>query len=256
MDLVKIFDLLSQKMNLEWERIKTSLPHSGLKGTALEGEFKKFLREYLPPNLEISSGILIDSNEKESRQLDVIIHDAAKTPLLYNEEGIRVMPVECVYAVIEVKADIGSATEVAKIFENMKSVKDLEKKSYIKPSGRIQNTILAYGQEWEIWPVHYFVFALESMKLSFIADELNRRNQEENREVSKRVDCICVLNMGVIMNQLNDGMYDALPGPNSVIVSSLTKKPLLFFYRLIVNRLLQATMPPFQITEYMKDVRY
>lgn len=145
MDLVKIFDILSQKMNLEWDRIKESLPHSGLKGTALEGEFKKFLKEYLPSNLEVSSGMVIDSNGKESRQLDIIIHDAAKTPLLYNEEGIRVMPIECVYAVIEVKANIESAAEVGKIFENMKSVKDLEKKSYIKSSGIIQNVILAYG---------------------------------------------------------------------------------------------------------------
>lgn len=256
MDLAKIFDVLSQKMNLEWIRIRESIPHSGLKGTVLEVEFKKFLREYLPSNLEISSGIVIDSCGKVSKQLDVIIHDATKTPLLYNEGGIRVVPVECVYAVIEVKADIGSVEEVGKIFENMKSVKDLEKRSFVKSIGIIQNVILAYGREWEIWPVHYFVFALESMKLSSIADELTKKNQEENRDVSKRVDCICVLNNGVIMNELNDGKYDALPGPNSVMISSLTKKPLLLFYRLIVDRLFQAKIPPFQINEYMKDVRY
>lgn len=94
------------------------------------------------------------------------------------------------------------------------------------------------------------------MKLSLIVDELTKKNQEENRDVSKRVDCICVLNNGVIMNKLNDGKYDALPGPDSVMISSLTKKPLLFFYRLIINRLFQATLPPFQITEYMNDVRF
>lgn len=256
MDLEKIFEHMSKKMIIEWERIKESLPHSGLKGTAFEGEFKKFLRAYIPLNLEISSGIVVDSNDNESRQLDVIIHDALKTPSLFNESGIIVIPIECVYAVIEVKSNIDSAKTIGEIFVNMKSVKDLKKTSYIQPTGNVKRVVTEYGTEWEIWPTNYFVFALDSMKLTTIVDELNKKNQDEGREVSKRIDCICVLNEGVIMNKLENGKYSALPEPGSILIASLTKKPLLFFYRLISNHLLQAWMPSFQFTDYTKNVKY
>jgi len=122
--------------------------------------------------------------------------------------------------------------------------------------GDVKKIVMEYGAEWEIWPINYFVFALDSMKLTTIVNELNKKNQEEGRETSKRIDCICVLNEGVIMNKLENSKYNALPEPGSVLIVSLTKKPLLFFYRLISNHLLQAWMPPFQFTEYTKNVRY
>ena len=256
MDLEKVFEHMSQKMIIEWERIKESLSHPSLKGTALEGEFKKFLRGYLPANLEISSGIVVDSSGNESKQLDIIIHDAAKTPSMFNEAEIKVMPVECVYAIIEVKADIDSTKTIGDIFENMKSVKDLEKTSYVRPTGVIQYTVIEYGKEWEIWPINYFVFAIDSMDLTTIGDELNKKNQDNNREVSKRIDCICVLNKGVLMNKLANGTYSGLPEPESIMIASLTKKPLLFFYRLISVHLLQAWMPSFQFTEYTKNMSF
>jgi len=143
-----------------------------------------------------------------------------------------------------------------KNFLNMKSVKDLKKTSYIHPTGGFKKSVMEYGMEWAIWPTNYFVFALDSMKLTTICDELNKKNQEEDRETSKRIDCICVLNEGVIMNKLEDGKYSALPEPGSVLIASLTKKPLLFFYRLISNHLLQAWMPSFQFTDYTKNVTY
>lgn len=256
MDLEKIFDHMSQKMNIEWDRIKNSMSHPSLKGTALENEFKKFLRSYLPKSLEISSGIVIDSSGNESKQLDVIIHDASKTPFMFNEEDVQVIPIECVYAVIEVKANIESAKKVHEIFENMKSVKDLEKTSYVRPVGDVKITYMEYGEEWEIWPIHYFVFAIDSMNLETIRNELNKKNQEDDRNVSKRIDCICVLNKGVILNQFTNGKFSGFPEPGSKMVVSSTKKPLLFFYRLVSGRFLQASMPHFLFDEYTKNIRY
>ena len=243
-------------MILEWETIQESIEQSGEKGRALEDDFKKFLRKYLPKKLDISTGFIIDSSGKQSKQLDVIIHDAFQTPLLYDNNNVRVIPIECVYAVIEVKSDIEKTATVCSIFENMKSVKDLEKKSYISMKGDYKITTLSYGKEWDIWQVHYFVFALDSMDLISISDELNRKNKEESRDVSKRVDCICVMKKGVMMNQLSDGKFSALPHPDSVQVVSKTTKPLLLFYRMISNILFQTQMPSFQFTEYTKDVRY
>lgn len=256
MDLEKVFEHMSKKMNIEWDRIRESLSHSGLKGTSLEKEFKKFLRDYLPKSIEISSGQIVDSNGKQSKQIDIILHDSQKTPYMYDEDDTQVIPIECVYAVIEVKSNIDSTKLVQSIFENMKSVKDLEKISYVKPQGAVQNFVKIYGKEWDIWPVHYFVFALDSMKLVTIGDELERLNKDESRDVEKRIDCVCVLNKGVLLNKFKDEKLSAFPEEGSSMIASLTTKPLLFFYRLISGHLYQVTMPPFQIEMYLKDVRY
>lgn len=247
---------MTKKMNIEWDKIRDSLSHSGLKGTALEKEFKRFLRDYLPKSIEISSGQIIDSNGNQSKQIDVILHDSQRTPYMFDEDDIQVIPIECVYAVIEVKANIDSTELIQKIFENMKSVKDLQKISYVKPQGIVQNFVKIYGKEWDIWPVHYFVFALDSMTLETIRTEVDRLNTEESRDVEKRIDCICVLKNGVILNRLKDEKLSAFPEEGSSMVSSLTTKPLLFFYRLISGHLYQVTMPSFQIEKYLKDVRY
>jgi len=256
MDLEKVFEHMSNIMQSEWEMAKSSVSHSGLKGSALENTFREFLQKYFTKNLQISSGIVIDGSGNESKQLDVIIHDSLKTPLMFDENEIRVIPIECVYAVIEIKANIDSSQTVDDIFENMKSVKDLEKKSFIKPAGGIREVALQYGAEWEIWPVSYYVFAIDSMKLTTIADHLTKKDRDNNRGVSKRVDCICVLNEGVIMNKLANGNYDALPEKDSVRIISLTKKPLLFFYRIISGRLFQATMPTFILDDYTKHIKF
>ena len=93
-------------MNTDLERIRgANRRNPDLKGIQFEEIFRKFLRLYLPKKLDISTGTIIDSNGNQSKQLDVIISDYSKAPILYEEADIRTIPVECVYSVIEVKAN-------------------------------------------------------------------------------------------------------------------------------------------------------
>lgn len=62
-----------------------------------------FLKKYLPKKLDVSSGILVNANGAQTKHLDIIISDADKTPILFEKANVRVIPVECVYAIIEVK---------------------------------------------------------------------------------------------------------------------------------------------------------
>ena len=91
--------------------------------------FKEFLEIYLPKKLDVSTGTIVYSDGRQSKQLDIIISDRAKAPILYEEAGIRTMPIECVYSVIEVKSKLDiKVTE--KCLANMKSVRQLKKKAY------------------------------------------------------------------------------------------------------------------------------
>jgi len=215
MDLRGIFDEVSKQMKSDFVKAQKSLSHAGLKGEANEETVRKFLRQYLPKTLDITTGMLVDSNGNQSRQLDIIICDTVKTPIFYQSRETRVIPIECAYAVIEVKAFLDKS-ELEKSYENMKSVKSLSKKAFLKPKGVISHTNTLYGKEWDFWPIHYFVFAYNSTGLDSVLDNLN--NYQQADDIPKRIDAICVLEKGVILNQGPDGMFSALPGPGSKAV--------------------------------------
>ena len=161
--------------------------------------------------------------------------------------------IECAYAVIEVKAYLDK-TELEKSYKNMQSVKALVKKAYFEQKGAIVGSQTLYGKEWSFWPIQHFVFAFDSPSLDTVLNNLNA--YQNNHEIHKRIDSICILGKGVIMNQTQAGMYSALPEPGSKTVASFTSKPLLFFYALISVFLNQASMKFFNLAPYIKEMKF
>jgi len=253
MDLKGIFDEVSKQMKSDFVKAQKSLSHAGLKGEVNEETVRKFLRQYLPKTLDITTGMLVDSNGNQSRQLDIIICDSVKTPIFFQSRETRVIPIECAYAVIEVKAFLDKS-ELEKSYENIKSVKSLSKKAFFKAKGVICHTDALYGKEWDFWPIHYFVFAYDSIGLDSVLDNLN--NIQEVDEIYKKIDTICVLEKGVILNQRLDGMFSALPEPGSKAIASSTSKPLMLFYALISVILNQANMNFFNLMPYIKNMKF
>lgn len=253
MNLKEIFDEVSDQMKSDFMKAQKSLSHAGLKGDANEETVRKFLRQYLPKTLDITTGMLVDSDGNQSRQLDIIICDSSKTPIFFQSGETRVIPIECAYAVIEVKAFLDK-TELEKSFENMLSVKSLTKKAYFNPKGVIIYTHSLFGKEWDHWPIQHFIFAYNSTGLESVLTNLN--SYQNSNDIHKRIDTICVLEKGVIVNQGPDGMFSALPVPGSKAVVSGTSKPLLLFYTLISVILNQASMKPFNLMPYIKNMSF
>lgn len=242
-------------MRLDFEYAQAVIKHRGLKGGSNEEIFRTFLIEYLPKSLGISTGELVDANGNVSRQLDVIIYDSAKTPILYRNANTQVIPVECAYAVIEVKAKLDKR-ELYKTFENMKTVRGLEKTAFIEPS---EYSILKdnlYGKEWDIWPINYYIFAYNSIKLKTLANYINEKHQTEMLPEYSRMDTICVLDKGIICNKNAEGKIDALPEPGSELyICETEKQSLLVFYTLISHYLNQARLPNFRFTDYLGELK-
>jgi len=253
MKIEEVFEEVSAQMRSDFDKSKSALSHAGLKGSSNEEIVKLFLKQYLPKNLEISTGLVVDSKGGVSRQLDIIIHDAAKTPIFFQSADTRVIPVECVYAVIEVKAYLDKS-ELEKSFQNMRSVKELEKVAFFQPNSEIIETKNLFGKEWSHWPVTHFVFAFDSPGLDSVLSNL--QGLESGLEVHKRIDTVCILGKGVILNQASDGALTALPTPDTRLMASLTDKQLLLFYTLISIVLNQANMNPFNIHPYLGEIRF
>lgn len=253
MNLKEIFDEVSKQMKSDFIKAQKSISHAGLKGSANEETVRKFLRQYLPKTLDITTGILVDSNGSQSRQLDIIICDSIKTPIFFESGETRVIPVECAYAVIEVKAFLDKQ-ELDNAYKNMLSVKSLEKKAYFDQKGIILTTHTLYGNEWNHWPIQHFIFAFDSSNLDTVLSNLI--SLQNHDEVHKRIDSICVLEKGVILNQGSDGFFSALPSPGSITYASSTSKPLLLFYVLFSVILNQASMKPFNVQPYIKEMAF
>ena len=250
MNIAEIFAQVANQMRADVERARAAMSHSGLKGSEFEKTYRKFLRQYLPASLDISTGQVVDSHGGVSRQMDVIISDAAKTPILYQTGETRVVPIECVYAVVEVKASL-TLGEVNTVFQNMQSVKQLRKTAYIPENGNITRSVNMYGQDWSIWPVNYYVFAFEGADLTSIAQRLQQLTIEAVAPAASRVGMVCILDRGVICNRTSDGIFDALPTPTSSLFVCNTAKSLLLFYALATRYFNQAWLPSFRFLDYL-----
>lgn len=133
MDWEQLFSASASKLKASLDEARAAVTHRGLKGSLNEIAFAEWLRPYLPGALETSAGEVIDSIGSRSRQVDVIVYDAVTTPRFLSRGGIDVLPVEPVFAVIEVKTHLNKA-EIENAFENMKAVKTLQKRAYHQPS--------------------------------------------------------------------------------------------------------------------------
>ena len=243
-------------MNSDFADIRNSQTHHGLQGTQTEGIVKDFLKKYLPRNLDISTGTIIDSNGKQSKQIDIILSDYAKTPIFYEKEGIRTIPIESVYTIIEVKSFL-DVRELNKSLENMKSIKSLEKKAFFEDKGDIKYVSNLYGKEYDVWPINYYIFSFDSfdsVKLETILENMNMINKSNNLTIEKRIDSICILNKGVIINQRQNGQYSSIPESNSTLKLVYTPNNLLLFYNLIMIYLNQVHMPNFNFNKYLKNL--
>lgn len=253
-NLVDIFDKVARRMQIDFDEARAALDHSSLKGDAFEESFRGFLRRYLPKKLDILQGTIIDAQGNTTRQLDVIITDAASTPIFYESGNTRVVPAEMVYAVIEVKANLDIA-ELKRSLENMASVRALSKTAY-QPGGVFVTELSLYGKNFTIWPTNYYIFAIDSAPLDNLCAFLRDYYNQHNLPPENRIDSICVLNRGMIVNQDAYGNIDALPTATTRLGSIKTKRPLLLFYVMTSRYWFQTQLPPLNIIPYLQDMNF
>lgn len=254
-DFEETMNSVSLKMKIDFEYLTKQIEHKELKGRAREIVIKKFLAKYLPLSLGVKSGEIVSSNGNVSKQMDIIIFDNLNCPIFLREDEVHIFPIESVYAVIEVKSHLNSE-ELEDCMEKIYSVKRMPKNAYVKTKDAIINTVNLYGKEYEYFPTLGFVFAFDSMGLKALVEQMDKLNGERNIELENRIDTIGVLKKGIITNLRTDGLFGCTPQPESELVGVPTNKSLLLFYSLLMTVLNQVWMPPIQLTEYIKNVKF
>lgn len=102
--------------------------HPTAKGNATEDRWIQTLGEFLPRRYGVGNVFAIDSHGNQSDQIDVAIYDQQYSPLFFEQNGLRFVPVESIYAVFEAKPELDKAyVEYAR--EKIASVRKLHRTS-------------------------------------------------------------------------------------------------------------------------------
>jgi hypothetical protein len=80
--------------------------HSGEKGAFRELLLRNVIASVLPPHFGLGTGLIVDSDGKQSRQTDIIIYDKRVLPPVAFQEGRGLFPFDAIHRTIEVKSTL------------------------------------------------------------------------------------------------------------------------------------------------------
>lgn len=92
------------------------LEHKTLKGELREIFVSNLIKNFLPSNFEVGSGVIVNQNGDQSSQTDIIIYDRSFLPPFIKEYNLGVFPAESVLALVEVRSWLDK-----KVLEEMNS---------------------------------------------------------------------------------------------------------------------------------------
>lgn len=165
-----------------WNEEKNRLVHPGEFGVYRELLIHNWLRLYIPKKYGISSGFIINSENKISTQCDIIIYDIYHTPQIQTEENQNFFPIETVLAVGEVKSDINTFSDLKKFVEKLSEVKKMRSevkkpKPYFKPfPGNFDLEKNPYDNVFTFLVCNKFHFDPIGQKFNVNIDKIHRPN--------------------------------------------------------------------------------
>lgn len=253
--LSRILEITAQELRIKFDKLRDSMEHNGVVGQEGEKIVAAFLRERLPSSIGVTTGEILDVEGGRSRQLDVILYDALRTPMLFagEEDETHVVPAEGVLAVIEVKTRLRSG-DLDGCLANCRSVKQRLRTAYFPLAHHSQ--YIAYGREWDDLPIFFSVFGAAAD--NFYAEALNELQSDV--PVHERIDMVCYLDRGVSVNvgiDLSNGItaIENVISPRSLpkggLANVTTPKSLLIWYAMLASTVTQAGTRPIDISRYV-----
>jgi hypothetical protein len=97
-------------------------------GTIVEIDWCAAFKKFLPERYAVNKATIVDAEGNRSDSIDLVVHDAIHSPLLFEKGGVRYLPAESVYAVFEIKQDLNK-NHVGYAAEKAASVRGLRRTS-------------------------------------------------------------------------------------------------------------------------------
>jgi hypothetical protein len=225
--------------------------HAVTTGLTRETIVKKFLRPHLPRTFDVRSGVIVDADQKQSRQQDCVILDTRLPLIDIGSDTDAIFVAESVVATIEIKSFLG-ASELGDTLESVALTKKLTRtgqQSYEKAGVMIMSGVL---------PILSYVFAYDGLALETLTKHITEfaHSKADGGIVP---EAICVLNKGVIgrsslMPSVDGRARDVQLPPltkTELKATPLAKDALFAFYRRFIDDVI-----PLRIIHYDIDAYY
>jgi len=253
----EIFQQMAIEIDNEFSRLaKIISPDS--RGFGREAIIVKFLRNFLPKSFGITRGQIIDSNGNMSNEIDIVIYDALKTPIIYRAGDYRIVPIEGVYAVIFVETFL-EQDRFIRLIGTIKNIKNLSKTAFYEQIGAIIHTVHAYDKEFQYFPTLGFIFAYDSAPIVDLGNFFEAKYKEENIPIENQIDFVCVFKNGLIFHGLkNKHQIEIYPNKDCEIFIDANQNRthnLKNFYLSLNHILTQAWTRPIRFTDYFKPTK-
>lgn len=214
--------------------------HPQEKGQRREAVLRDFLRQHLPARFGVGHGEVVTAWGETSGQMDILVFDALNESPFLDAGGALIVPVECLYAVIEVKPML-TAQLFRQALDTVRSVKAL------------------WPRDTPGAPPFGGVLASHVPSAHHAARWLRAHNLKHPPHVW--VDAICVLDRMVIHRG------GPVPGPGGApverddalapFVCAETGEDSLLYFHLLLRRALDARrLTPPDLMQYATGLRY
>jgi hypothetical protein len=223
-------------LQAQLELAESSITHNGKRGDVTEQHFIEMLGSYLPRRYSVDSAIVIDSEGKTSDQMDIVIYDWQYTPTLLDQRDHKYVPVEAVYAVLEVKPTINKSY-LTYAGEKAESVRRLKRTSVAIPHA---------GGEFPPKRLHEIIAGLVAPRIDW-QDGFGAAFLENIRHLDsqQRLDCILAVDRASCDFFEHGGSPTVSPGRNALVF---------FLFRLLQKLQSLGTVPAIDWNAYAEQL--
>jgi hypothetical protein len=235
----KLLISLQRQLSVTLQSNRETLCHPVSKGDATEDEWLCLLKNHLPNRYQADKAFVIDSNGKQSEQIDIVIYDRQYTPLLYNQNNQIFVPAESVYAILEVKQEL-DLNNIQYAGKKIASVRNLK---------RTSAKIIDVGKDVPARPVTPIlggILTSDSVWNPPFGDAF--QNAVSSLEITQRLDLGIALSKGSF-----DFSYTGEDKIQTKIEEGETAL-LYFFFNLLWRLQRLGTVPAIDYSEYLKII--
>jgi len=228
--------------------------HALEKGQSNEEILRDTLREILPRRYGVAKGKIVNAAGVMSRQCDIIVYDAMNCPNIFVDSNRnQILPIEGVYAVIEVKTELTHG-KLEECFRNIWSSKELSRHLNVSTNDHVRiisplGYVIAYNDKRSLESIYDdYVKLNKCYRPKLRSLSLDKKSTAYRAQKSRGfvIENVLVVDKGEVFY-----MYNGYP-----VMMQTSRDSLAFFITSLIAHLDQMRLPVVYLRHYLGETLF